>query len=263
MPRVILDAGHGGSDIGEYYKQRSEKNDNLRLAFRVGKFLEQYSIETGYTRTTDRYLPTQDRVAIAKKIGGDLLVSIHRFACNNHSEESGLDFFIRENDKLGEVAANHIGRDLYNCGYIKYRIIVRSDVPFLNDMDIPVLMAEIGYLRAEIENDIFDNNFVPIAEEIAKGICETLLPASPDQRGAINYGVTVSYHYRISIGPYHNYNMAMEQQFIISRLGHETEIVRSGNQYMIYVGEYEELEEAVSVEIDLRRCGYCTFINRV
>ncbi len=78
MPKVILDPGHGGSDIGDYYRRRSEKNDNLRLALRVGQLLEDMGVDVEYTRTTDVYLPMLRRVNRANQIGGDLLVSIHR-----------------------------------------------------------------------------------------------------------------------------------------------------------------------------------------
>ena len=53
--KIVLDAGHGGTDPGAIYKERKEKNDNLELTLAVGKILEDNGIDVVYTRTTDIY----------------------------------------------------------------------------------------------------------------------------------------------------------------------------------------------------------------
>ena len=39
--KIVLDAGHGGTDPGAIYKERKEKDDNLALTLAVGKILEE------------------------------------------------------------------------------------------------------------------------------------------------------------------------------------------------------------------------------
>ena len=51
--KVIVDAGHGGADLGATYQGRQEKDDNLRLALAVGEILSQNGVDVEYTRTTD------------------------------------------------------------------------------------------------------------------------------------------------------------------------------------------------------------------
>ena len=51
--RVIIDAGHGGSDPGAVFEGRQEKDDALRLALAVGRILENAGVEVMYTRVTD------------------------------------------------------------------------------------------------------------------------------------------------------------------------------------------------------------------
>lgn len=53
--KIVLDAGHGGTDPGAIYKERKEKDDNLELTLAVGKILEDNGIDVVYTRTTDIY----------------------------------------------------------------------------------------------------------------------------------------------------------------------------------------------------------------
>ena len=41
MPKIIVDAGHGGWDNGAMFNGRKEKDDNLRLAMAVGQILQE------------------------------------------------------------------------------------------------------------------------------------------------------------------------------------------------------------------------------
>ena len=45
--KIVLDAGHGGTDPGAVYNGRNEKDDNLALAQAVGKILEDNGVD-GY-----------------------------------------------------------------------------------------------------------------------------------------------------------------------------------------------------------------------
>ena len=48
--KIVLDAGHGGTDPGAVYNGRNEKDDNLALAQAVGKILEDNGVDVVYTR---------------------------------------------------------------------------------------------------------------------------------------------------------------------------------------------------------------------
>ena len=55
MAKVVVDAGHGGSDPGAVYEGRQEKDDNLALALAVGSILAENGVDVVYTRTDDSY----------------------------------------------------------------------------------------------------------------------------------------------------------------------------------------------------------------
>ena len=52
---IVMDAGHGGSDLGAVYNGRYEKNDTLALTLAVGNILQNAGINVVYTRTEDVY----------------------------------------------------------------------------------------------------------------------------------------------------------------------------------------------------------------
>lgn len=79
VPKVVIDAGHGGSNLGAQgaVEGLREKNLTLALATAVAAKLEAKSIDVTMTRTTDRTLTLRQRVAVANKLAADLFVSIH------------------------------------------------------------------------------------------------------------------------------------------------------------------------------------------
>ena len=78
-PRVVIDAGHGGSNLGAQGAVEGfrEKNLTLTLANAVSAKLKARSIDVTMTRTTDRTLTLRQRVAVANKLPADLFISIH------------------------------------------------------------------------------------------------------------------------------------------------------------------------------------------
>ncbi|MDE5551575.1 MAG: N-acetylmuramoyl-L-alanine amidase, partial [Muribaculaceae bacterium] len=76
---VVLDAGHGGKDLGAADNGAYEKNINLAVAKRVGELVEKRlkHVKVIYTREDDTFVTLQGRADIANKNKADLFVSIH------------------------------------------------------------------------------------------------------------------------------------------------------------------------------------------
>lgn len=76
---LVIDAGHGGKDVGARGAKSYEKNINLAVAKLFGKMVtDQYpDVKVVYTRSDDSFVSLQDRAEIANKAGGDFFISIH------------------------------------------------------------------------------------------------------------------------------------------------------------------------------------------
>lgn len=75
---VVIDAGHGGKDSGCVGTSVKEKDINLAVAQRVAKILSgKKDVKVVMTRSTDVFLPLQQRCDIANAAKGDIFVSIH------------------------------------------------------------------------------------------------------------------------------------------------------------------------------------------
>lgn len=75
---VVIDAGHGGHDPGASGGFSKEKNLTLAAAEALKTRLERTGrYRVTLTRASDVYIPLDTRVAIARKAGADLFISLH------------------------------------------------------------------------------------------------------------------------------------------------------------------------------------------
>jgi N-acetylmuramoyl-L-alanine amidase len=82
---IMVDAGHGGKDPGARGFGLQEKDVNLRMALILGKALKAKGFRVLYTRTTDDFLPLEERTSMANAKKADLFLSVH---CNALSDAS-------------------------------------------------------------------------------------------------------------------------------------------------------------------------------
>ena len=77
--RIVVDAGHGGWDLGTVGRQGLlEKDLVLEIALRLGKLLEsRLGADVILTRSDDNYIPLDERAAMANQAQADLFVSVH------------------------------------------------------------------------------------------------------------------------------------------------------------------------------------------
>jgi N-acetylmuramoyl-L-alanine amidase len=74
---IVLDPGHGGGDRGTRGRSSFEKDMTLDLAKRVERNLAAGGVRVLLTRTVDKTVGLDDRVAFTKAKGADLFVSLH------------------------------------------------------------------------------------------------------------------------------------------------------------------------------------------
>ncbi|MEA2162263.1 MAG: N-acetylmuramoyl-L-alanine amidase [Thermoanaerobaculia bacterium] len=90
--RVVLDAGHGGTDPGASSSSNvNEKTITLDIARRLSTMLRKSGFEVVVTRGDDRLIPLRERAHIANGSSSDIFVSIHVNSIpqgNNHGVET-------------------------------------------------------------------------------------------------------------------------------------------------------------------------------
>lgn len=94
VKRIIIDPGHGGKDKGAIGKNGLyEKDLTLKIAQKLSQRIKQdLNIEALLTRDSDRFIPLEERTAIANTRHADLFVSIHVNASPN-SQAGGIETY--------------------------------------------------------------------------------------------------------------------------------------------------------------------------
>lgn len=90
---IVLDPGHGGSNLGSAGAGIREKHLTLALTERVAALLRAHRLDVRLTRTTDRTLTLRQRVELANRAPADLFVSIHANASPSRSQR-GFETFV-------------------------------------------------------------------------------------------------------------------------------------------------------------------------
>jgi N-acetylmuramoyl-L-alanine amidase len=95
ISRIVIDAGHGGHDPGAMSNGISESELTLDVALRLSQLLEsQPGVEVVMTRSTDVFIPLEERTAIANREGADLFLSIHANASRNAKARGVETYFL-------------------------------------------------------------------------------------------------------------------------------------------------------------------------
>ncbi len=177
-PKVCLDAGHGGSDVGAEYNGRYEKDDNLRLTLAVGEILEENGINVIYTREEDVFVELEDRAAFANKKHATHFISIHRNSAE--SAVSGVEIWIESTGPdYDKSFAKYIADAIDDVGYGDKRGVKQGyqGNRFANYLvnsatEMPSCLIEMGFITTPLDNELFDKNFDAYAQAIADGIIE-------------------------------------------------------------------------------------------
>jgi N-acetylmuramoyl-L-alanine amidase len=106
-PIVVLDPGHGGLDPGAIglsgVYEKDIALDAARLVARQLETSRRYRVV--FTRTSDEFVPLQDRVARARAAEGDLFLSIHADALPDPEMRGASVFTLSEKASDKEAAA--------------------------------------------------------------------------------------------------------------------------------------------------------------
>ena len=95
ISRIVIDAGHGGHDPGAMSNGISESELTLDVALRLSRLLEkQPGVEVVMTRSTDVFIPLEERTAIANREGADLFLSVHANASRNSKARGVETYFL-------------------------------------------------------------------------------------------------------------------------------------------------------------------------
>ena len=181
--QVILDAGHGGIDVGKTgVNGEKEKDINLEISKKIKKFLSDSNVTVKMTREGDEWLADSQREDLKARTdimnGGALLaVSIHQNSYRDPAV-SGAQVFYYTDSEEGRTAAGMIQAELNALAPDNEKEIRANDSYYiLKNTRIPTVIVECGFLSSYTEaeklaDDEYQNR---IAEAVSEGILQYII----------------------------------------------------------------------------------------
>ena len=210
LSRVVIDAGHGGHDIGSVGPNGfTEKELVLDVSVRLKQLIEtELGAEVVMTRSDDSFVPLETRTAMANEQESDLFISIHAnssrvrsvrgvetFFLNFTSSREALETASRENaasersvHELQDLVKRIMLRDKVEesrelAQHIQHSMAARKgagidrgvkQAPFvvLIGANVPSVLAEICFISNPQEERLIKNpqNRQAIAESLFEGV---------------------------------------------------------------------------------------------
>lgn len=192
---IVVDAGHGGKDIGcgSYNSKHYEKDIDLSIVQSLKERLDNTDIKVYYTRLKDETVYLRPRVTLANDVKADMFISIH---CNYYDRYwyytvNGAETLYSSKNKnmkgmskkLADIMLNNYTGELS----IRKRGVIdrKKELFILKKSRVPSTIVELGYMsdKNDLKYLTGSKNRKKIVDGLYNGIVEAY---------ASMYGKTVS-----------------------------------------------------------------------
>ena len=175
--RVVVDAGHGGSDPGAVNGSYKEKDFNLIAANYIYNRLKELGVPVVITRDSDEDIGRNERLSrMLNSFGNDedvIILSNHINAGGGEGAE--VVYSLRNNDTLSKMILNEIG----NAGQIQRKVYQRrlpedpsKDYYYImrQTPNTEAVLIEYGFIDNPRDLNKLNNNLLDYAEGVVKAV---------------------------------------------------------------------------------------------
>lgn len=169
---IVLDPGHGGSDVGAQSNDEtiSEKIVTLATAHYVEAALKELGANVILTRDDDTLVELGDIALISNRKRADAFISFHYDSTDISNQATGFTtYYANENDvQLAEIVNRHLEKELP----LDNRGIDIGDYQILRENERPALLLELGYMNND--NDAHTFKTKKFQRQVATAISDAL-----------------------------------------------------------------------------------------
>ncbi|WP_428070122.1 N-acetylmuramoyl-L-alanine amidase family protein [Chryseobacterium gambrini] len=139
---IIVDAGHGGNDMGAKRYGIYEKDIVLNIGKEIQKFNNsQDQYEVILTRDNDTYSQLSDRTTLINKLNPEMVISLHvNSSPKPESTEQGAELYTQNTDGSKKLA-DRISKKFNTLK------IEEKNLHILRESKAPTVLMELGYIN--------------------------------------------------------------------------------------------------------------------
>ena len=140
--KIVIDAGHGGSDSGATGNGMAEKNLTLAIVLAAKRSFDRDSrFQVSYTRTSDTYPSLSQRANLANNKNADMFLCVH---INSVTQKKGLTSkTLAKAMHSGAIAAT---------GFTNRGLVDRPGLYVLKHTKMPACLIEYGFISNKKES---------------------------------------------------------------------------------------------------------------
>ena len=145
---IVIDAGHGGNDMGASHNAQSEKIIVDQIVKKIKSQNTNPNLVIHLTRSDDQSISLLDRTKFSNNLNPDLLLSLHVNASQN-KETSGIAlYFPKEGNQIeaSNAIAVKLGNRLSENLSLKLEEVKEGPFLMLKNATSPAVILELGYL---------------------------------------------------------------------------------------------------------------------
>lgn len=144
---IVIDAGHGGNDMGVTYNEASEKQIVLGVASKIKNLNKSDDYEIILTRDSDQYAGLSDRTAMINKLNPEMVISLHiNRTPGSETDKKGHEIFTQNSD-ASKAFAEKISKKLGSCK------IEEKNLHILRESKSPAVLVELGFINNKEDRD--------------------------------------------------------------------------------------------------------------
>ncbi|RRJ92122.1 N-acetylmuramoyl-L-alanine amidase family protein [Flavobacterium macacae] len=167
---IVIDAGHGGHDIGATHGFHNEKKITSNIAKKIKGLNTGDKVEIVLLRDTDNFKSLTDRVDEINKLNADLVISLH-VNKNANESASGVEAYVSEENSKYEVSKAHAEElvSILSTEKIKSRGVKTAPFMVLKKSKTAAVTLELGFLSNSNDREylISDQGQNEIASKIS------------------------------------------------------------------------------------------------
>lgn len=179
--RILIDAGHGGSDSGAIGPGGlKEKDVTLDVALKTEEILRKAGAEVVMTRNVDRDVygrgatavqELKARVDVGTRRQADIFLSIHANSFTSPAAHGTATYYY-EKSMYDGILAQSLQDGLVEYGGLYDRGIVQANFYVVKRVEVPAALLELAFISNYAEEDLLGS--AEYRQRLAEGICKGL-----------------------------------------------------------------------------------------
>lgn len=152
---IVIDAGHGGQDLGANMYGFQEKLITETIAKKIKALNKDSNLEIVLLRDGDHAMELSERVSVINNLKPDLVVSLH-VNSNMNMSANGAEAYIPSNEMFHEKSKESaviVIDKMTEDGNLNKRKVTEAPFYILKNANCPVMTLLIGFLSNEKDRD--------------------------------------------------------------------------------------------------------------